>query len=425
MIHVDDQAYDRDYFESRFAQFDAHPVISACAGHRLAVCLQNTALWIALCLYIKEKAGTVFPLPIDTPLDGARRRAERSGCEVLIVASDAESLEVVEINLGDYRSDAPAGLIQTSSGTTGEPKFIERSWASIGTEIESYVRHFPEANDWTPIVACPVTHSYGLICGVLVALRRGLQPVIIRHLNPKFILRKLREADSPILYSSPAMITTLAMLVKEQEPLWAVMTSGTVLPKTTFENLGKKVRHLYQQYGCSEAGCLSLGTDLLAANDQGKPLPHITITAGSQASEPGDIIVTLPEGRTVETRDLGYFENGRLHFVSRLDEMINVAGFNVYPVEVEEAVLDMPGMRDAVVFKRSRSSGGDQVCLHFISDEEISADAVREFCAGRLAAHQIPMNIARVETISRLPNGKVSRKALSEAPSALALATQP
>lgn len=418
MIHVDDQAYDRAYFETCFARFSVHPALSNCAGRRMAVCLQDTALWIALCLYTKQQCATVFPLPADTPLDGARRRAERSGCEVLILAPDAESLEVVEIDSGHSRPDAAAGLIQTSSGTTGEPKFIERSWTSIDTEVESYVRHFPEANDWTPIVACPVTHSYGLICGVLVALRRGVQPVIIRNLNPKYILRKLREAHPSILYSSPAMIATLAMFVKEEEPLWAVMTSGTVLPKATFESLRQKVRHLFQQYGCSEAGCLSLGTRLSAANNLGTPLPHLSVGAGANAGEAAGIIVTLPDGRTVDTRDLGYFDGGRLHFVSRVDEMINVAGFNVYPGEVEEVVLEMPGLRDAVVFKRSRGFGGDQVCLQFVSDDEIPADAIREFCSGRLAVHQIPMNIERVESIARLPNGKISRKALSEASAA-------
>ncbi|RYD23140.1 MAG: hypothetical protein EOP88_05360 [Verrucomicrobiaceae bacterium] len=118
MIHVDDQAHDREYFESCFARFDAHPVLSRCAGRRLAVCLQDTALWIALCLYIKKQGGTVFPLPVDTPLDGARRRAERSGCEALIVAADAESIEVIETGPGNHaHAGTPAGLIQTSSGT--------------------------------------------------------------------------------------------------------------------------------------------------------------------------------------------------------------------------------------------------------------------------------------------------------------------
>lgn len=421
MIHVDDEVYNQEYFNILFARFAAHPVLSQCSGRRLAVCLTDTALWIALCLFIKENGGTVFPLPVDTPLEGARRRAARSGCEVLLVSSEGGLLEAVEIEAAASFPDTPPGLIQTSSGTTGEPKFIERSWASIDTEIESYVRHFPEANAWTPIVACPVTHSYGLICGVLVALRRGVQPVIIRNFNPKYILRKLRETPASILYSSPAMVATLAMFVKEDAPLWAVMTSGTVLQKATFDALGKKVRHLYQQYGCSEAGCLSLGTGLLTASDQGQPLPHNTVTAGENAASPADIVVTLPDGRTVETRDLGYFENGRLHFVSRLDEMINVAGFNVYPVEVEEVILTMPGIRDAVIFKKTRGFGGDQVCLQFVSDGEISADAVREFCAGRLAAHQVPMNIARVESIPRLPNGKISRKALAAEPAVNAL----
>lgn len=420
MIQIDDQAFDQGYFESSFAEFAAHPVLSQCAGRRFAVCLPETALWIALCLFIKQNGGTVFPLPIDTPLDGARRRAERSGCETLLVGSENGLLETVRIEAAATSADRPPGLIQTSSGTTGEPKFIERSWAEIDAEIESYIRHFPESNGWTPIVACPVTHSYGLICGVLVALKRGVTPVIIRNLNPKFILRKLRETPASILYSSPAMIATLAMFVKEDQPLWAVMTSGTVLQKPSFEALGKKVRHLYQQYGCSEAGCLSLGTGLLAAHDQGTPLPHITISAGANAQEPAGIIVTLAGGRTVDTRDLGYFENGRLHFVSRLDEMINVAGFNVYPAEVEEIVLTMPGIRDAVIFKKTRGFGGDLVCLQFVSENEISADAVREFCAGKLASHQIPMNIARVENIPRLPNGKISRKALAEEPATTA-----
>ncbi|WP_082408285.1 hypothetical protein [Verrucomicrobium spinosum] len=109
MIHVDDQSYDKGYFKNRFAQFDSHPVLSGCAGRRLAVCLQDTALWVALCLYIKEKGGAVFPLPIDTPLEGARRRAERSGCEVLLVTSHDEELGVVAIDAGNALPDAPAG----------------------------------------------------------------------------------------------------------------------------------------------------------------------------------------------------------------------------------------------------------------------------------------------------------------------------
>jgi len=415
MIYVNDQFYDPRYFQNCYERFDAHPLLFESGRYRIAVRLQDPALWIALCLYVKGKGGTVFPLPVDTPMEGAIRRAGRSGCHVLIVSNEAGEFEFFDIASQPATSlKTPGGLIQTSSGTTGEPKFIERTWESIDTEIESYVGHLAEAETWTPVVACPVTHSYGLICGVLAALRRGMQPIIVQNLNPKYVLRKLRETPHSFLYSSPAMIALLAMLVKEEEPLWAVMTSGTILPKKTFENIGRKVRHLYQQYGCSETGCLSFGTSLTAANDLGNPLSHVSISAGSNVDTPAGVMAVLSDDQTVDTRDLGYWENGRLFFVSRIDDVINVAGLNVYPGEVEEVILEMPGIRDAVIFRKSRGLAGDQVSLHFVSDETITADALRAYCLGKLAVHQVPMNIKRVDIIPRLPNGKISRKALSD-----------
>jgi len=416
MIYVNDRLYDLQYFQNCYERFNAHPVLLESGRQRIAVLLQDPALWIALCLYVKAKGGTVFPLPADTPVEGAIRRAGRSGCQVLIVGHEAGEFEFIDIaSPHPASSGVSGGLIQTSSGTTGEPKFIERTWESIDTEIESYIRHLPEAETWTPVVACPVTHSYGLICGVLAALRRGVQPIIVQNLNPKFVLRKLRETPHPFLYSSPAMIALLAMLVKEDEPLWALMTSGTLLPRKTFESIGKKVRHLYQQYGCSETGCLSLGTSLSAANDLGNPLPHVSLRTGEDVGHPAGVIAFLSDDTAVDTRDLGYLENGRLFFVSRLDDVINVAGLNVYPGEVEEVILAMPGIRDAVIFRKPRGLAGDQVCLHFVSDEAITADALRAYCLGKLAAHQVPMSIERVDAIPRLPNGKISRKALSDA----------
>ena len=417
MLYVDDNYFDQQYIERCFALFDQHPVIGQCRGKCLTVCLSDIAFWIALCLYVKQNAGSVFPLSVDTPLEAARCRAERSGSDYLLFGADGEaalgSIEVLDTTQPGTGARVPA-LIQMSSGTTGEPKYITRSWASIDTEIESYVRHFSVANDMTPIVACPVNHSYGLICGVLVALKRGVTPVIIKNLNPKYILRKLNESVSPLLYSSPTLVTAITMLAKEDKPIFAVMTSGTQMQQAWFEGVRKKVRHLHQQYGCSEAGCITLGQDITVANQLGTPLPHVELIAGSSATEPKEVLVKLPGGHMIETRDLGYLQSGNLYFVSRLDDMINVAGLNVYPSEVEEVVLQMPEVTDAVVFKRAQGLGNDQVCLHFVAAFTLPHQQIREWCAERLARHQVPMNIVQVETIAKLPNGKVSRKALAE-----------
>ena len=93
--------------------------------------------------------------------------------------------------------------------------------------------------------------------------------------------------------------------------------------------------------------------------------------------------------------------------------MINVSGLNVYPAEVEKVVMDMPNVSDAVVFKKSHAFGNDQVCLQFIAEQEIANEDIRSWCSKYLNKYQVPLQIAQVEKIERLPNGKISRKALA------------
>lgn len=416
MLYVNDNYYTQNYFERCYRKFEQHPILGNCQGKRFTACLADPALWLALCLYTKSRGASVFPLPADTPWEAARRRAQKSRSHFLLFGGNIdEVLANIEV-VTEREDDAEAVLVQMSSGTAGEPKFIERTWSSIDTEIENYVLHFEEAENMTPVVACPISHSYGLICGVLVALKRNIAPILVQNLNPKYIIRKLQEAKSPILYSSPALITTITMLIREDDPVHAIMTSGTLMQAAWFERVAKKKAvYLYQQYGCSETGCITLGGGVASVNDVGIPLPHLKVEAGTRET-PSEIIVTMPDGNRVATHDLGYVDGaGRLHFLSRIDDMINVAGLNVYPTEVEEVVLDLPSVRDAVVFKRNHGFSNDQVCLQYVSDTELQPEVIREWCRHQLASYQVPINIAQVKQIDRLPNGKVSRKKLAGA----------
>lgn len=417
MINVNDAHFEQAYFERWYSRFDAHPQLGRGSGERIAVCTSDTAFWLALCLYAKEHGLTVFPLPADTPLTAARRRADRGKCTSLLFGDSGETaLERLE-SLG--RDDAPAearlpGLIQTSSGTTGEPKFIERSWVSIDHEISAYLEHFSQVHDSDPIIACPVTHSYGLISGVLASLARAKAPLVVANLNPKYLLRKAMSARNPLLYSSPTLVTTMTILAPTDCRNLSVVTSGSTLHKAWFNGIKSKVLHLHQQYGCSEAGCVSVGKDISAPNDLGEPLPHVRVKSGTAVTEPSEILVSLVDGKVIETRDLGYIHEERLHFVSRIDEMINVSGLNVYPAEVEEVVLQMPEIEDAVAFAGERALGHHQVCLRFTAKQTIAAERIRDWCSERLAHHQVPMIIQQVSTIPRLPNGKISRRTLSQ-----------
>jgi acyl-coenzyme A synthetase/AMP-(fatty) acid ligase len=419
MIYINDEHFDKDYFEQCYQQFKQHDVLGNCQGKRIIACISDAAVWIALCLYARDYGISVFPLPAGTPEEALRKRAKLSGSHYQVMADSMEELLSKIEKISDLEDDVEPVLVQMSSGTTGEPKCINRTWMSIDIELQNYIEHFADLAEMTAVVACPVNHSYGLICGILASIKRGSEPVIITNFNPKYIIKKVRETASPILYSSPALITTITMMVKADQPIYAIMTSGTLMQAAWLEQAANKCEKLYQQYGCSEVGCIALGGDIKSIHDQGVPLPHLTVKSGSSSEELQEIVVTAKANTkeastTISTRDLGYLDaNNRLHFISRIDEMINVAGLNVYPAEVEEVVMDMPAIRDAVVFKKSQTFGNDQVCLQFVAEKNIASEDIRSWCSKYLNKYQVPLQIAQVEKIDRLPNGKVSRKTLA------------
>ncbi|KQT10102.1 IucA/IucC family protein [Methylobacterium sp. Leaf399] len=379
-------------------------------GERIAARFRDTAEGLALILAARRIGVTLLPIHPAVPDEGARRLAERAGCHRLFL--DTLDGEV----LGGAPPPVPGEgrLLQMSSGTTGEPKCIARPWSAVEREIESYVAAFTEPDGMTPVVACPITHSYGLICGLLVGLRRGRAPVVVDTTNPKYLLRRLREIDRPLLYTSPAMLHTLARLLPEGESIHAAMVSGTLLPAPWFSAIRARVVHLFQQYGCSEAGCIAVNPDLRRADAIGYPLPHHRVLAGASAEGPAEIVVEGEDG-PVRTADLGYRRpDGMLVFVSRMDDTINVSGLNVYPGEVEDVVMAMSGVTDAVAFARPDPFAGERVTLLFSADAPVPPRALQDWCRRWLAGHQVPVEAVQVRAIPRQANGKISRREVAD-----------
>ncbi|MEH8016445.1 AMP-binding protein [Rheinheimera muenzenbergensis] len=413
MLYIDDTFYPQAALQQQFAHFAGIAQLQQ-PGRHIAYCLPDTFVGLALCLYAREQQLSVLPIHASTPRALAERYAQKAGCELLFYGelNTAISLETAPDN-------SAAGLIQLSSGTTGASKCIKRSWSDIAVEISSYCRHFPEAQHMTPLVACPVTHSYGLICGVLVALQRGLTPRIITNINPKFLLKHLLASDNPLLYTSPAMLSALLPFWPKGSQLHAAMISGSLMSAPAFAQVRPQIRHLFQQYGCSEVGCISLNRDTQSATAIGTVLPHLQVSAGASGSAAEEICVSQADtAAVIRTQDLGYFSctaqgEPLLHFVARQDDTIIVAGMNVYPQDVEDVVLAHPQVRDAVLFKVPDVQAGQRACLQFCSDSALSADALRRWCCQHLADWQVPHHLEAVAQIPRLANGKINRKQLA------------
>lgn len=408
MIEIDGRTIPADEMEAAIRRVEAAAGLRGGSGERVAARLRDTAEALAFLLAARRCRASLLPIHPALPDEGARRLAERAGCHRLFLDGlEGETLEAAPPVPGEGE------LLQMSSGTTGEPKCIARPWSAVAREVESYVSAFPEPDGMTPVIACPITHSYGLICGLFVGLRRGRVPVILDTTNPKYLLRRLREIERPVLYTAPAMLHTLARLLPEGEAIHAAMVSGTLLPAPWFSAIRGRVTHLFQQYGCSEAGCIAINPDLRRADAIGRPLPHHRVRAGTGPEAPAEIVVE-GEGGTVHTADLGYLEpDGMLVFVARKDDTINVSGLNVYPGEVEDVVMAMPGVTDAVAFARPDPFAGERVTLLFSAESPVPPRALQDWCRRWLAGHQVPVEAVQVGAIPREANGKISRRAVA------------
>ncbi|WP_411837103.1 IucA/IucC family protein [Paracoccus sp. ME4] len=369
---------------------------------RIALLLGDRAASLAQILRLRAAGASCHPIHPETPQDQARALALRAGCDLWLTDAGLE-------DLGQAAPHAPGGvLIQTSSGTTGAPKIIARSWAAIQTEIDAYIRAFPQADGMVPVIAAPVTHSYGLIAGVLVGQARGRVPVVLDHANPRAILRQLEGVAEPLLYAAPPLLHVLARLAGPGGLKAAVMSSGTVLPQPWFDAIRGAATRMFQQYGCSEAGCLAIAPDPSCPEDMGAPLPHVRLRAGRDTPA----AVTVDGSPPIDTGDLGVIDDrGHLIFAGRAAEVIDVAGLNVYPAQIEAAALSLPGITDAVAFAIPDPAAHQRPALAYAGDvPEAVLDA---HLTATLSARQRPLRLIRLPALPRGANGKIARRDLA------------
>ena len=111
--------------------------------------------------------------------------------------------------------------------------------------------------------------------------------------------------------------------------------------------------------------------------------------------------------------DLGRLDAaGYLFLDGRRDDLIISGGVNVYPVEVEHAILSHPDVTDAVVFGVDDDRWGQVVCAAIVGD--IRGDALDEFLRDRIAAYKRPKRVVVVDELPHSPTGKLSRSRAGE-----------
>ncbi|TCP52994.1 acyl-CoA synthetase (AMP-forming)/AMP-acid ligase II [Tamaricihabitans halophyticus] len=275
--------------------------------------------------------------------------------------------------------------IRFSAGTTGKPKGIMhsvRAWTGVGTEMATILPELTSEDRY--LAGGPLSHA--TIMAVLPVLAAGGAVVVLRAFEPAAFLEAIEQYRCTLTFGVPTMVQLVAQHpaagTTDLSSLRAIVYGGSPMTETALREARSVFGDILRQlYGQSEgapvtflspadhveqdgkylrsAGRPTANTRLTIVGADGTPLPQgevgeIAFDNPSAFTEIwGDPDATrarkLADG-SVLTRDMGYVDaDGYLFITDRKEDMIISGGFNVWPAEVENALVAHPAVQEAAV----------------------------------------------------------------------------
>ncbi|GAA2513556.1 class I adenylate-forming enzyme family protein [Winogradskya humida] len=335
------------------------------------------------------------------------------------LASFREECEIVVLPRRSGRpAETPHRLVQFSSGSTGLPKVIGRTGQSLLDELDRFAAlpEMPRGGDQVLLLSS-MSYSFGLIGGVLHALRHGVTLHFSGSPQPRDLLRLLAERRIGAVFGVPVHFDLLSRVGRPGDlpALRLAVCGGEMLGAVVFERFERAFGvRIGQAYGMTEAGIIA--TDLAGRHAPpavGLPVPGMqTRIAG------GTLHVRLPEDPYLHADRTGRYEDGWLdtydrceaqpdsgvlEILGRSDSTVVIGGLNVDLTEIESVLARHPAVTEAVVVY------GEAIESHVVAEPSLTKGELLAWCRDQLSPHKVPKALHFVSKLPRTANGKAVR----------------
>ncbi|MET9391221.1 long-chain fatty acid--CoA ligase [Streptomyces sp. NPDC006624] len=332
-------------------------------------------------------------------------------------------------------------VIMYTSGTTGRPKGAMLTHGNITWNAVNVLVDTDLVADERALVCAPLFHTAGLNMLTLPVLLKGGACVLAEAFDPGAAFDLVERHRVTFMFGVPTMFEQLA-----RHPRWPgadlsslrILTcGGSPVPTALIAAYQERGLTFLQGYGMTEAapGTLFLDAEHAVSKAGSAGVPHFfsdvrvvrpDLTPAG-VGETGEVVVRgphvmpgywgLPEETAASFAD-GWFrsgdaarvdEDGYVHIVDRIKDMIISGGENVYPAEIEDRLLSHPDIVECAVIGVPDDTWGEVPRAVVVPREgaALDPDEVLASLAGRLAKYKIPKSVVVADELPRTASGKL------------------
>jgi acyl-CoA synthetase (AMP-forming)/AMP-acid ligase II len=424
-------------------------------GDRVAVWAPNSAEWIIAAFGLVTAGGILVPVNTRFKNDEAADVVVRSGAKAVLVQSGflgtdyaaPAGVPVIDVMSDFLHSGEPfecpvsgedvADIIYTS-GTTGRPKGVMMNHLQTLRLYEEWcdLNDLREGDRY--LIVNPFFHTFGYKAGCVASLIRGATIVPVPVFDVDAVVDLIERERITMLPGPPTLYHSL-LAVKDKEKLATLragVTGASDIPVELIHRVHDELpfKTVNTGYGLTECGTVTLsrpgdsfddvattvgvpcdGVEVRVADDGEVLVRGYTVMQG-YLDDPAATAEAIDADGWLHTGDVGELtETGRLRIVGRKKDMFIVGGFNAYPAEIEDFLLEHPAVAQAAVIgvpdDRMGEVGKAFVVLRS-SSEVLGADDLIDWSRQRMAGFKVPRYVQFLDELPMNATGKVVKDRL-------------
>jgi acyl-CoA synthetase (AMP-forming)/AMP-acid ligase II len=413
------------------------PANSRYTGHEVAELVDRTGARLVLAADGFLGRTQIADLRAASDLPSVEAIHDIADLDALAQRGAGVPLEDVDARADAVSPDDVADILFTS-GTTGRPKGamsahrhtvgVSRVWGEIGgvTADDRY------------LVIAPFFHTFGYKVGIVTGLTTGatLYPVATFDLDAT--MRLIQEAGITVVPGAPTIYQSILAAPHRSDydlsTLRLAVTGATVVPVVLVERMREELGFdtVVTAFGQTEAVVVTMARHgdppELVASTCGRAIPGMEIRTGDRdellvrgdyvmlgyLDDPEATAAAIDDDGWLHTGDVAEIDDaGNLRITDRLKDMYISGGFNVYPAEVEQALMRLEGVDDVAVVGVPDERMGEVGKAYVVGTA--TADDVRAFAKERLANFKVPRYVESIDALPRNLGGKVLKNELRDA----------